>query len=132
VVPVDPQFVLAQVAALPISTWNYLAETPATRHMGPMARDFHAAFGLGDSDRHISTVDADGVALAAIQGLYEIVQAQEEEIAGLEARLAALEKQVNGKQAALPTRFPGWLALALGLGGLAAGLVWNGRQAGRR
>jgi trimeric autotransporter adhesin len=144
VVPVDPQFVLAQVAALPISTWNYLAETPATRHMGPMAQDFHAAFGLGADELTIGTVDADGVALAAIQGLYEIVQAQEEEIAahkkeiaaqqaeitGLEARLAALEKQVNGDQAALPTRFPGWLAL--GLGGLAAGLVWNGRQVGRR
>jgi trimeric autotransporter adhesin len=130
VVPVDPQFVLAQVAALPISTWNYLAETPATRHMGPIAQDFYAAFGLGADELTIGTLDADGVALAAIQGLYEIVQAQEEEIAGLEARLAALEKQVNGDQAALPTRFPGWLAL--GLGGLAAGLVWNGRQAGHR
>jgi hypothetical protein len=128
--PVDGREVLAQLADLPLATWNYLSEDAAVRHMGPMAQDFYAAFGLGDSERHISTIDADGVALAAIQGLYEIVQAQEEEIAGLEARLAALEKQVNGKQAALPTRFPGWLALALG--GLAAGLVWNGRQAGRR
>jgi trimeric autotransporter adhesin len=132
VVPVNGREVLAQLAALPLATWNYLSEDAAVRHMGPMAQDFYAAFGLGDSGQHISTIDADGVALAAIQGLYEIVQAQEAEIAGLEARLAALEKQVNGSQAALPTRFPGWLALALGLGGLAAGLVWNGRQAGRR
>jgi trimeric autotransporter adhesin len=132
VTPVDGREVLAQLAELPLATWNYLSEDAAIRHMGPMSQDFYAAFGLGDSERHISTIDADGVALAAIQGLYEIVQAQEAEIAGLEARLAALEKQVNGNQAALPTRFPGWLALALGLGGLAAGLVWNGRQAGRR
>jgi trimeric autotransporter adhesin len=137
VTPVNGREVLAQLADLPLATWNYLSEDAAVRHMGPMAQDFYAAFGLGDSERHISTIDADGVALAAIQGLYEIAQAQEEEIAaqqaeitGLEARLAALEKQVNGDQAALPTRFPGWLAL--GLGGLAAGLVWNGRQAGHR
>jgi trimeric autotransporter adhesin len=139
VVPVNGREVLAQLAALPLATWNYLSEDAAVRHMGPMAQDFYATFGLGDSDQHISTIDADGVALAAIQGLHEIVQAQEAEIvtqkaeiAGLEARLAALEKQVNGNQAALPNRFSGWLALALGLGGLAAGLVWNGRQAGRR
>jgi len=36
-------------------------------------------------------MDADGVALATIQGLYEVVQQQGEEIAALEARLAALE-----------------------------------------
>jgi hypothetical protein len=40
------------------------------RHIGPMAQDFHAAFGLdGTDDKHIATVDADGAALAAIQGL---------------------------------------------------------------
>jgi len=50
-------------------------------------------------NQHISTVDADGVALAAIQGLYQLVQeqeaqlrAQQQHIAGLEARLAALEQ----------------------------------------
>ena len=39
-----------------------------------MAEDFYAAFGHGPSERSISTVDADGVALAAIQGLYELVK----------------------------------------------------------
>jgi len=33
-------------------------------HLGPVAQDFHAAFGLGADDKHIATVDADGVALA--------------------------------------------------------------------
>jgi hypothetical protein len=67
--PVDPQAVLAKVAALPLSEWSYRNEGEAVRHVGPMAQDFHAAFGLGGNDKAIATVDADGVALAAIQGL---------------------------------------------------------------
>ena len=64
-----PSEVLEQVARLPIATWNYLSQDRAIRHMGPMAQDLHAALGLGESDKHIATIDADGVALAAIQGL---------------------------------------------------------------
>ncbi len=69
IAPVDGGEVLAKVAAMPLSTWQWKSEAGSVRHMGPMAQDFHAAFGLGDSDRRIVTVDADGVALAAIQGL---------------------------------------------------------------
>jgi hypothetical protein len=76
---------------VPIQTWNLVSQDAAIRHMGPMAQDFAAAFGLGESERHISTVDADGVALAAIQGLYQLVQDQVVQIAALEARLAVLE-----------------------------------------
>lgn len=65
---VDPTEVLEKVVRLPISEWRYKAQLDA-RHLGPMAQDFHAAFGLGRDERHITTVDADGVALAAIQGL---------------------------------------------------------------
>jgi hypothetical protein len=57
-----------------------------------MAQDFYAAFGVGEDDRHISTVDADGVALAAIQGLYQLMQEQNAQIVALEARVAALEQ----------------------------------------
>jgi trimeric autotransporter adhesin len=146
IVPVDAQFVLAQVAVLPISTWNYLGETAATRHMGPMAQDFHAAFGLGADDLAIGTIDADGVALAAIQGLYQLAQEQEAEIAALTAktmsqeaeitalaeRLTALEKQAGGRSLGLPRpSSPGWLALALSLSGVVAGLVWYGRREDR-
>jgi hypothetical protein len=66
--PVDARVVLAKVAALPLSEWNFKEDT-AARHVGPVAQDFHAAFGLGTDDKHIATVDADGVALSAIQGL---------------------------------------------------------------
>jgi hypothetical protein len=67
--PVDAQEVLAKVAALPIQRWNLKSDERNTPHLGPMAQDVHAAFGVGADDRHISTIDADGVALAAIQGL---------------------------------------------------------------
>jgi hypothetical protein len=56
-----------------------------------MAQDFHAAFSVGEDDRHITTVDADGVALAAIQALYRLVRERDVQIAALEARVAALE-----------------------------------------
>jgi hypothetical protein len=88
---VDGQAVLAQVAALPISSWRYRTEDPAVRHMGPMAQDFAAAFRLGDDDRHIFVVDGQGVALAAIQGLLQEVQALQKENMALAGRVAALE-----------------------------------------
>ena len=68
-------------------------------HLGPMAQDFHAAFAVGQDDKHISMVDADGVALAAIQGLNQKVEQlsgelkrRDAENANLKQRLEALEK----------------------------------------
>ncbi len=94
---VDPEEFLDALASIPISTWSYKAE-PGVRHVGPTAQDFYAAFGLGQDDRHISTIDAEGVTMAALQGLYRRVQDQEEEIRllrrendELKIRLAALE-----------------------------------------
>ena len=67
---VNPGIVLEKVSALPITEWQYKTEAEGTKHLGPMAQDFHEAFGLnGNDDKHISTVDEGGVALAAIQGL---------------------------------------------------------------
>ena len=75
----------------------------ATPHMGPMAQDFHAAFGLGTDDKHIATVDADGVALAAIQGLNQKLtdelKQKGTEITELKQRLDALEKIVRNLKA---------------------------------
>jgi hypothetical protein len=65
--PVDPDHVLARLAELPIYTWRYASQPNGGRHLGPMAQDFHAAFGLGTDDRSIGSLDADGVALAALQ-----------------------------------------------------------------
>jgi Flp pilus assembly pilin Flp len=89
--PVDTREILAKVVSLPITTWNYISQGPEVRHIGPMAQDFHKAFGVGSDDTHIDVVDAIGVSLAAIQGLHQIVQEQSARIAALEARIAALE-----------------------------------------
>ena len=61
--------VLARIAQMPVREWNYKAQDAAIRHVGPTAQDFHAAFGLGVDTRRIGTVDADGIALAAVKAL---------------------------------------------------------------
>jgi hypothetical protein len=86
--PVDVEAVLAKVAALPLTTWHYTNDAAATPHLGPMAQDFHAAFGLGGDDKTITTVDADGVALAAIQGLHHRTTALAAENAVIREELA--------------------------------------------
>jgi hypothetical protein len=88
---VDPADMLRRVGELPIATWNYTSDDPSIRHIGPMAQDFAALFGVGADDRHIHPLDGQGVALAAIQGLLREIEALREENAGLAARLATLE-----------------------------------------
>ncbi len=92
--PVDPDAILARVARLPIETWNYRGQDPPIRHIGPMAQDFAAAFGVGPDDRHIDLLDASGVALAAIQALAGRIQAQEVELRALRAELRRLQTDV--------------------------------------
>ena len=65
---IDDAAVLDKVAALPIERWSYKSER-GVRHVGPMAQDFYAAFGVGEDDKHITSIDEDGVALAAIKAL---------------------------------------------------------------
>jgi len=123
--PIDSQAILQRVIELPIETWNYRAETTAVRHIGPMAQDFHAAFGVGGDDTSISTVDADGVSLAAIQGLYQIVQEKEARIAALEARLQNLEQ--NAPSASL-----NWFNVLCGVGLIAVLVVLLHQRRGRQ
>lgn len=96
--PVDPIDVLGDVLDLDITTWSYLGSEKTT-HMGPVAEDFHAIFKLGDDDRSISTVDAAGVALAAIQGLHSrlVIERSElrAELAEERARNDALEAELE-------------------------------------
>jgi hypothetical protein len=85
---IDPDEILHRVGGLPIGTWRYKSQDPSIRHIGPMAQDFYAAFGVGEDDRHITTIDADGVALAAIQALYQRNQE-------LEATVVELREQMK-------------------------------------
>jgi hypothetical protein len=95
--PVQPKEVLAKVAALPVQSWRYRSEPESTRHVGPVAQDFHAAFGLGPGETTIDTVDADGVALAAIQGLNQKVEEQAAEIRELRELVRKLARQLDAQ-----------------------------------
>ena len=85
---------LERLAAIPISSWNYKAQKPSIRHLGPMAQDFYRAFRLGEDNRHIDTVDAEGVALAGIQSLYRFELKQQRQLKAQQRELAALKAQV--------------------------------------
>ena len=78
--------VLERLAALPVSLWTYDFE-PGVRHLGPMSQDFAAMFGLGQTNRMINMVDANGVNLVAIKALYRRVQLLEEEVTRLRGAL---------------------------------------------
>ena len=78
-----------------IATWNWKSQDASIRHMGPMAQDFRAAFGLGETEKGISTIDADGVALAAIQGLNAKVDEQQREIADLRRMVLELRSAIE-------------------------------------
>jgi hypothetical protein len=132
--PVDRREILARLAEMPVTAWNYKTQ-PGVRHIGPTAQDFNAAFGVGEDDRHIAPLDTNGVALAAIQGLGQLSQHLAARIDSLEAENAALRQQVDDLEvrvaaleagAARPVQaglVPGAGVLLVGLG-----LVW---QAGR-
>ena len=103
--PVNERKILEKVAALPIQSWNYKAEARAVRHIGPTAQDFRAAFELGGSDKAIGTVDADGVALAAIKGLFDLLEEKDHRIEDVKAandrlsrELQALREQLQALQ----------------------------------
>ena len=53
---------------LPLSTFLY-KDGDGRRYLGPMAQDFHGAFGLGTDDTRIAMNDIDGVSLASLKAL---------------------------------------------------------------
>ena len=90
-VAVDGEDVLRRLVAMPISMWNFKGSDPALRSLGPTAQDFFAAFHLGNDDKSIALGNLSGVALAAIQGLHELMQEKE-------ARIDALERELQAQQ----------------------------------
>ena len=84
--PIDKKALLEQLAQMPLTEYRVKGQDQNVKHVGPVAQDFFEAFGLGETDKGINSMDADGVALAAIQALYEEVQT-------LRARLAELEQK---------------------------------------
>ncbi|MDX2006036.1 MAG: tail fiber domain-containing protein [Meiothermus sp.] len=97
--PVDARAILEALAKLPVTRWNMKGDANKTPHIGPTAQDFYAAFGLGEDDKTINAADAQGVALAAIKGLYQENQALKAQNAELARRMGELEAQMAGIQA---------------------------------
>ncbi len=127
--PVSGREVLRKLASVPISEWSYRAQGPSIRHIGPMAQDFRRAFGVGEDPRHITSIDADGVALAAIKGLNERVEALGGKAtttpgAGAPPSSSSLSPAAVAAIAA----FCSLVAAALGA---ALALRWSGRLRGR-
>lgn len=96
-VPVDTAAVLAGVLDLPLLRWRYRASPREGEHLGPMAEDFAARFGLGAGSDAISSVDADGVALAAIQGLNAKLEAENAALRERLDRLESLLEELAGR-----------------------------------
>ncbi len=66
--------------------------------MGPMAQDFYAAFKIGEDDRHITTIDEDGVALSAVKALYRRSVAADRRSAVAESENRRLRGQLQSVQ----------------------------------
>jgi hypothetical protein len=98
---------LARLRSLPISTWSYRDEPEGVRHLGPMAQDFRARFGLGDDDRSYNPVDGHGVALASIKALDELVRQQQRRIELLEARNRELLRRLEAIERSRARPSPG-------------------------
>ncbi len=112
VAPLDGDALLDGLMTLEISQWSYLAEGDV-RHVGPMAQDFFALFGLGEDERHIATVDADGVALAAIKAVNQRLLDQGLRVDDHERRIARTEAviaELKQENAALRARLDGIIA----------------------
>lgn len=91
----DGEEVLLRLREVPVRTWNYKAQGAEIRHAGPTAQDFHAAFGLGDSDLTINTVDIDGINMAAVKALEARSAQQQERIEVLEAEVSRLRAELD-------------------------------------
>ena len=107
--------ILARLIELPILEWTYKDDPTEARHLGPMAEDFFAAFGLGRDETLLSPIDTGGVALAAVQALAHKVELlasdnrwlrQELTAARAAADLSAATLSRFGKSADSPEPFP--------------------------
>jgi trimeric autotransporter adhesin len=99
---VDGRRILNRLMTVPVSSWYYRSQGASIRHIGPTAQDFYAAFAVGQDAHYISSVDEEGVALAAVQELYRIVQqlpaqcsAPSLQNPGQQAQFASLERRIT-------------------------------------
>jgi len=102
--PVNTVAVLDKLAAIPIQQWNYKWEQDTdVPNIGPMAQDFKHAFYPGRDDKGISTLEFDGVELAAIQGLNQKMAEKDTEIQTLKHRNDSLAERLDELEAMVKT-----------------------------
>lgn len=96
--PTDPDAALEAIEATPVSTWKYDAskggiDDGEATHMGPMAQDVQKNMGddVAPGGKVIDAVSANGMAMAAIQGLSRKVDRLASKIEKPKARAVALE-----------------------------------------
>lgn len=111
---VDGEDVLMRMREVPVTTWTMIGDAERTRHLGPVAEDFHRGFGLGLGETTIGMGDIDGVTFAAAQALERRtsvlreqldartgeVEALQAELAEMRMLLAAMEGRIRALEAA--------------------------------
>jgi myosin heavy subunit len=113
--PVDCEKVLEKLVAMPIQQWNYKWEKDTdTPNLGPMAQDFKPAFYPGRDEKGISTLEFDGVELAAIQGLNQKLEERDQHLQAAlkekDAKIAQLEKALADLESSQQQKAEQWEA----------------------
>lgn len=98
---VNADDILQKVVSLPMTTWKYKGAQDGTRHIGPIAQDFQAAFKLSDDDKTIAPLDTAGVSLVAIQGLHKQMKEKDAVISELQESNDELLERIERLEAAV-------------------------------
>lgn len=107
---VDPEEILDRLRVLQVHAWREVAGEPTAREggtaserLGPAAEDFHELFEVGTDADHIAAGDADGVAIAAIQGLADRLDEREARIERQARQIDRQQERLDEQRADLET-----------------------------
>jgi hypothetical protein len=97
--PIEGNLLLSKIAGLSITSWNYKNTTE--KHIGPVAEDFTEAFDTGviredngkRENQYLAAGDVAGVALAGVQELMKIIEAQNKKIEELQGQISELKNR---------------------------------------
>jgi len=101
---VNTSAIVAGLSNIPVHRWRYSGNHSGHLHLGPMAQDMHSAFSLGEHADRISASDADGVALAAIKGLYQKISHLNVTAAQYKRHLALQQSTIMEQRAQLASQ----------------------------
>ncbi len=90
---VDPKTVLGQLDQVSLVS-SAVGNGASANHMQPNIKELNTAFGLGTGNR-ISLLDIDGINMAAVKAVYNLLKEKDAEIAALQKQLADLETRLK-------------------------------------